>query len=484
MTNHESLFSALACLLVTITANGQSLTDSIPPIQPAEFTVGVKTVATGLVAPNYGVAADGLPRRLYVVDQPGQLWRIAGTKKNHEAIIFLDLSSLLVNLGIASLGGYDERGFLGLAFSPTHASDGLFYTFTTEPVNGTADFTYPRVGANCPTPPASLDPDHQNVIREWHVPNPKSPGSRPDPTSRVVLRIDWANFNHDGGMLTFGPDGTLFIGLGDGGGEDDQTCQIGVDGKPTIGHSPQGNAQDPSNVYGKILRINPKGRMSKNGQYSVPVNNPFVGTVGFLPEIFAYGLRNPFRFSFDPETGKIMGNDVGQNDIEEVDALRAGNFGWHVKEASFLFDPAQFVLTGFDSDGHPVADSPGVPAGLIDPAGEYAHERQGVQQGHAGIGGFVYRGKSIEELRGRYVFGDYSQNFTDPIGRLLMLTKQGRIRSLLRGTLNIFVLGLGRGSAQELYVMGNQTGIPSGTTGVVQRIVPNDDNNDDAGDDE
>ena len=119
------------------------------------------------------------------------------------------------------------------------------------------------------------------------------------------MRIDWGNFNHNGGMLAFGPGGMLYIALGDGGGEDDQTCQIGVDGKPTIGHSPQGNSQDPANVYGKILRINPSGRGSKNGLYSVPEDNPFLGSKGFLPEIFAYGLRNPFRFSFDFEGDQI-----------------------------------------------------------------------------------------------------------------------------------------------------------------------------------
>jgi Glucose / Sorbosone dehydrogenase len=463
-------------LILSTISPADSVTDSIPPILPPQFTVDVKTVAKDMTAPNYAINAPGLRKFLFVVDQPGQLWRINLKSSSQTPTLFLDLSNLVIPLGIAKLGGYDERGFLGLAFHRDYAKNGLFYTFTSEPVSGPPDFTYPKVGADCPTKPDSLDPDHQNVVREWHVNDPMSASSRPDGASRVVLRFDWPNFNHDGGMLAFGPDKMLYISLGDGGGEDDQTCQIGVDGKPTIGHTqPQGNSQDPGNAYGKIFRIDPLGRTSGNGQYGVPSDNPFIGRPGFLPEIYTYGQRNTFRFNFDPRTGRIEGNDVGQNAIEEIDVIRAGgNYGWRVKEGTFLFDPAQFVLNGFDSDGHPVKDSPEWPPGLVDPVAEYAHSRKGIEQGHAGIGGFIYRGTAIEELRGLYVFGDYSQNFTDPIGRLLMID-DGRIYSLLNGTLSIFTLGIGRDAQGELYVTGNKTGKPSGKTGIVQRIVPSED---------
>jgi glucose/arabinose dehydrogenase len=480
MTNFVSatIRAGMACALILSLSGisgAQSVTDSIPPINPPLFTVNVQTIAKGMTAPNLAINAPGSPNFLYVVDQPGQMWRVDLTSRNKNPLLFLDMSSMIVPLGIASLGGYDERGFLGLAFHPDYATNGLFYTYTSEPVAGAADFTFPPVGADCPTPPASLAPDHQNVVREWHVSNPTSSSSRPDPVSRVVIRFDWGNFNHDGGMLTFGLDKMLYIALGDGGGEDDQTCQVGVDGKTTIGHSARGNAQDTSNAYGKIFRVDPlghNGTASANGQYSVPTSNPLVGHAGSLPEIFAYGLRNTFRFSVDPRTGRLEGNDTGQNDIEEVDVLQAGgNFGWRQKEGTFLFNPEQFVITGFDSDGHPVSDSPGSPAGLIDPVAEYAHERLGQDQGHAGIGGFVYRGNAIEDLRGNYVFGDYSLDFVDPIGRLLMV-RRGRIYSLLNGTLSIFTLGLGRDARNELYVVGNKTGIPSGNSGIVQRIVP------------
>jgi hypothetical protein len=473
MEHHSVAYAALAFAfgsMFTTPAAAQEVTDSIPPITQADFTVNVRTIADGFTAPNLAIAAPGLRRYLFVVDQTGELWRVHLPAR--DKTLFLNLSSLLLTLGIPSLGGYDERGFLGVAFSPDFSSDGLFYTYTSEPVVGPADFTFPERGLRCPSHPPNLEPEHQNLIREWHVAHPLDPNSRPDSNSRVVLRINWGNFNHDGGMLAFGPDGMLYAGLGDGGGEDDQTCQIGVDGKPTIGHSLLGNGQNPRQIYGKIIRIDPRGRNSRNAQYGIPADNPYIGRSRFLPEIFAYGLRNPFRFSFDPESGKVMGNDVGQNYIEEINELRPGNFGWRIKEGTFLFNPARFAINGFVTDGYPVVDIPGLPGGFIDPIAQYAHFHKGMDQGKAGIGGFVYRGHSIRELRGLYVFGDYSQNRMDPIGRLLILDHDGHVKSIVPGTLDIFVLGLGRDARGRVYVLGNKTGRPLGNTGVVQRIVP------------
>jgi len=162
----------------------QAVTDSIPPITQANFAVNVRAVADGFTAPNLAIAPPGLSPFLFVVDQTGQLWRINLLTKHKT--LFLDLSALLVTLGIPSLGGYDERGFLGLAFSPDFWWDGLFYTYTSEPVDGTTDFTFPAEGSGCPSPPTNLQPEHQNVIREWHVPYPLYPNARPHSQSRVV----------------------------------------------------------------------------------------------------------------------------------------------------------------------------------------------------------------------------------------------------------------------------------------------------------
>ncbi len=193
----------------------------------------------------------------------------------------------------------------------------------------------------------------------------------------------------------FGPDKNLYVSLGDGGAANDVAD----------GHTPgTGNGQDTSNVLGTLLRINPDGNNSVNGQYGVPADNPFVGGGG-VAEIYADGFRNPFRFSFDSATGDLIVADVGQNHIEEIDqVVSGGNYGWHVKEGTFLFDP---------NTGDVTADSPGLPAGLLDPVAQYDHD-----EGIAIVGGFVYHGTAIPELIGKYVFGDFSLGFGAPGGRL------------------------------------------------------------------
>jgi glucose/arabinose dehydrogenase len=269
----------------------------------------------------------------------------------------------------------------------------------------------------------------------------------------------------------------LYISLGDGGEADDQGD----------GHSDQGNGQDPSNVLGTILRIDPLGSNSANGQYDVPDSNPFFPagdppfggqggcTDGVCDEIFAYGFRNSFRISFDLSTGHLLAGEVGQNDIEEVDIVVAGgNYGWRIKEGSFCFD------TNGDGPGFVTDDPECGPADLIDPVAEYDHD-----EGSAIIGGFVYRGSTMTLLRGRYIFGDYSESFFRPQGRLLFLkeknlgqsneTKKSEIREVrLAGQrgFGLFLLGLGQDASGELYVLGNTTGGPSGATGVVLKIVP------------
>jgi glucose/arabinose dehydrogenase len=170
-----------------------------------------------------------------------------------------------------------------------------------------------------------------------------------DPASaRELLRIDKPQFNHNGGTPVFGPDGMLYVAVGDGGAAND----VGV------GHAPGGNGQSlaPGNVLGKILRIDPLGRDSGNGRYGIPEENPVLGAG--VDEVWAWGFRNPFRMSFDRRTGRLWVGEVGQNDLEEVDVVRPGrNYGWPIKEGTFLFDSHGFVT----------ADSPGAPAGLVRP---------------------------------------------------------------------------------------------------------------------
>ncbi len=176
-------------------------------------------------------------------------------------------------------------------------------------------------------------------------------------------------------------------------------------------------------------------------------------------------------------TGALWTSDVGQNDVEEVDARirRGGNYGWRVKEGTFRFDPAAFELFGFASDGFVWANAPGRPLGLIDPVAEYDQD-----EGVASIGGFVYRGSRLPGLQGRYVFGDYSDGLTSGNGRVLVLDESDRsnplertpkVFNLTNGTIKVFVLGFGEDAHGELYVLANPTGAPAGEDGVVMKLV-------------
>lgn len=421
-----------------------------PRIHERRLAVGFETVASGLAAPNFGVADPVGLNRLFVSDQAGVLYAIdLGT---NALSVFHDLSSRLVPLGIFGPDTFDERGFLGFAFHPDYATNGLLYTYTSEPLSGTADFS---------TIPMGSTANHQTVITEWAVNNPMVSTSVVDPASaRILLRIDQPQFNHNAGCLGFGPDGLLYISLGDGGGADDGDGQDFI-GAPIIGHGATGNGQNTETVLGSILRIDPLGSNSANGSYGNPGTNPFVGMAG-LDEIFAHGFRNPWRFSFDSMTGSLVVADVGQNDIEEIHIVALGdNCGWNLKEGSFFFDP-----NGLDS-GYVSTEDPGVPAGLVDPVAEYDHD-----EGIAVVGGFVYRGSAHSLLDGAYVFGDWSRSFQGNNGRLLYFRPGSDIREFQvpGGSLGLSLHGFGQDANGELYVIGNQTGTPFGTTGVVMRI--------------
>ncbi len=266
------------------------------------------------------------------------------------------------------------------------------------------------------------------------------------------MRIDEPQFNHNAGMLAFGPDRNLYIALGDGGAAND----VGN------GHTPGvGNAQDTTNVLGSILRIDPDGNNSANGQYGIPASNPFVGTANVPGEIFANGFRNPFRFSFDGD--RLITADVGQNNIEEVDLVTGGgNYGWHLKEGTFRFDPVNGSVSN---------DLTGLPAGLIDPVLQYDHD-----EGISIIGGFVARGAGIPELEGKYVFGDFSTGFGSPDGRLFIGDLDtGLIQELLIGpegsALDLYVKGFGRDEVGNLYLLASDILGPSGTSGRVFRLT-------------
>lgn len=452
--------------LLSSSAAAAELPDPIPePITKGSVVIELQTVASGLVAPNYLTHAGDGTGRLFVVDQIGTIRIIEGGVLVPTP--FLDISFAnpdpIEGRLVEPRTNFDERGLLGLAFHPdftddTKAGYRKVYTYSSEPVSGPADFTVPLNGDG--------SFNHQSVVTEWQV-DAANPNRIDPATRREIMRIDQPQFNHNAGMIAFGPDRELYIALGDGGQGDDQGA----------GHGPDGNGQNKGNVLGTILRIDADGQNSANGQYGVPDDNPFVDDPTGVDEIYAYGLRNPFRFSFDvdPATGQVTGDttgelivaDVGQNDIEEVDVVTAGgNFGWRVKEGSFAFDP------NGGGDGFVTDDVVG--GDFLDPVLEYDHD-----EGISVIGGFVYRGSAIPALQGKYVFGD----FVPADGRLFYGDLDtGLIHELIIGPddrdLGLFVKGFGRDADGELYVLaGTNVGPVDGdgnvlTGGLVLKIVP------------
>lgn len=433
---------------------GAKIPDPIPSrIPKGTIVIELEPVFQGLVAPLGVVSPDDGSGRLFVYDQVGVVKVAVGGVLLETP--FLDVRDRLVPLGIAGAGSFDERGLLGFAFHPDFAANPKVYIYTSEPVTGTADFTTDI--------PPDRTFDHQSVIAEWTV-DPSDPNRVAPSSRREILRIDEPQFNHNAGTLRFGPDGYLYVAVGDGGGADDADGQD-FRGAPIVGHSDDGNGQNKENVYGTILRIDVDGRDSSNGNYGLPPDNPFVGAAG-LDEIFAYGFRNPYSFSFDMETGELYVGDVGQNDVEEIDIVkRGGNYGWRLKEGSFFFDPngpeRGFVTTA------PVAP---LPQDLIDPIAEYDHD-----DGLSVIGGYVYRGRAIPPLRGRYVTGDFG-TFAEPAGRLFYLDETERLVEFVIGAddrpLGLWLKGFGQDGEGEIYVCGSRELGPFGTTGQVLKIVP------------
>ena len=279
---------------------------------------------------------DGMPDRLYLVLQPGRIMAFDNVPNPSSPQTFLDIRDRVSDRG-------NEEGLLGLAFDPDYGNNGYFYVYYSA--------ASPR----------------RSVIARYHAP----PGTgRVDPsTEKIIMQIGQPFSNHNGGQVTFGPDGYLYVGIGDGGS----------------GGDPRGHGQNLGTLLGTILRIDVSA-LDETGSYAVPPDNPFVGVEGARPEIWAYGLRNPWRFSFDRETGDLWTGDVGQNKLEEIDVIRPGaNYGWNVMEGTSCFRNA-----GCDSDK------------LEPPVAEYGRD-----DGCSVTGGYVYRGSRIPSLVGAYVYGDF-----------------------------------------------------------------------------
>ncbi len=432
---------SFCCVLVAVAAPVVAV--------PKGGSIGLKLLASGLTSPVALVEPPDDTRRLFIVDQAGTIRIVAGNSLLPAP--FLDLTAKLVPL----MTGFDERGLLGLAFHPDYADNGRFFVFYNAPL---------RAGA-----PAGWN--STVVISEFHVSAADS--NLADATSeRVILEVDKPQFNHNGGTIAFGPDGNLYISIGDGGGADD-VGEGHVEDWYAVNAG--GNGQDiEANLLGNVLRINVDGVEP----YAIPEDNPFVGADG-LDEIWAYGFRNPYRMAFDGD--RLFVGDAGQGLWEEVSlAVRGGNFGWNVKEGTHCFNAADNTVS---LEACPDETDDGVP--LIDPVIEYAHiDNPGAEGiGVVVVGGDVYRGRSVPQLRGRYVFGDFSRGFVPGDGTLLIAKerKDGpwkiqelQVEGFPGGRLGHYLLGFGQDSRGEMYVLAKLTLGPSGTTGKVFQIVPAD----------
>jgi glucose/arabinose dehydrogenase len=422
---------------------------SFAEIPKGDIIIRLETVASGLTAP-LGVthAGDG-SGRLFIVEQSGQIRIVQGGELLPTP--FLDLSGEIPALNAF----FDERGLLGLAFHPEYATNGRVFV----------RYSKPRAGA--PSEPCfgTSRGCHEEVLAEFGV--SEDDPNVADPAGAILFRIDEPQFNHDAGEVAFGPDGFLYFTLGDGGGAHDGLA----DTPPS--HGPIGHGQNIETALGAILRIDVDRPPQAPLAYAIPPDNPFVGGPG-LDETYAYGLRNPYKFSFDDGPGgdgTLFLADVGQNLIEEVDIIvNGGNYGWVIKEGFSCFDP-------FNPNDPPDSCSDTGPSGepLIDPIVDYTHEEGGITV----IGGFVYRGSRSPSLVGTYVFGDFTEVFVVPTGRLYFLEEATpgdfEILQFRIGTEDVpyglFLKGFGEDEDGELYACGSTALAPFGATGRVERIV-------------
>lgn len=398
--------------LVQLPASAQNTSD-LPEI-------ALSQVASGLVRPVHITHADDGTARLFIVEQAGQIWFLKDGSLHPTP--FLDIRDRVQS---PAAGGGNEQGLLGLAFPPGYTDKGYFYVYYT-----------------------MLSGD--NVLSRFHLsgdPNLADPESE----EQILVFPHPTYSNHNGGQIAFAPDGTLYIGTGDGGG----------------GGDPLGNAQDPSSLNGKLLRINvessspqpapleylyyfpifcKQNEQNNTGDYTIPEDNPFVNNPDFRPEIWALGLRNPWRFSFDRLTGDLFIADVGQNRWEEVNYQPAGspggeNYGWNIMEGEECYQSASCDTSNLTLPVHvyPIFSSTNCSI----------------------TGGSVYRGQAYPALNGIYLFGDFCS------GNIWGLTHDGaEWQSGLIASTTFRISTFGEDEAGEIYLADLSGG------GIYQVVLP------------
>ncbi len=428
--------------------------DDTPPsgVIPAPDPVGVRAITTGLTAPIALVQPDDASGRLLVVDQIGLVHELDSARVRNP-VPWLDVRDWLIDLD----PDYDERGLLNLALHPDFDSNGRLYVYYSAPLRDEGPEGF----------------DHTNVLTELTV----GDDGRPDlDSARDLLAIDWPIAQRNGGSLAFGPDGLLYLGLGD--------ANERIPGEPD-----RSAAQDVTTLFGSILRLDVD---ASNGlPYQTPADNPFVNLSG-ADEIWAYGFRNPAYLSFDQLNGTLFVADAGQALMDEISIVqRGGNYGWNVREGELCFNPADALnpLATCATTG-PMGEA------LSDPILSYIHPlepleddlseatllrlQQELQVGLAVVGGYVYRGDNLPDRVGQYIFGDWTASLDEPRGTLLVGILSGATWTLGRvnlagstsSRLNQFIRGFGQDLGGEIYILSSERAGPSGTTGKVLELVP------------
>jgi glucose/arabinose dehydrogenase len=366
-------------------------------------TLAFTTVVSGLTNPVFVTNAGDGSNRLFIVQQTGQILIFKNGSLN--ATPFLDISSIS---NFTDAGG--EQGLLGLAFDPNYKTNGYFYiAYTTTTGNAACPYV-PTTGDTCP---------YATTLARYHV---SSNADRANSTSGLVIISALKRFtNHNGGMVAFGPDGYLYMGIGDGGS----------------GGDPNGNGQSLDTLSGKLLRLDVDGTPDSGKNYAIPHTNPYYGNgdPNVRQEIWAYGLRNPWRFSFDRSTGDLYIGDVGQDTQEEVDyhahsSAGGQNYGWNCREGNLIYNSNCTTIPHY-----------------VPPVATYNHGTND-SYGCALTGGYVYRGSVNPSLQGIYFYGDYCS------GKVLGLVKNSSNTwtANLLATTSYNISSFGEDEKGELYL--------------------------------
>jgi glucose/arabinose dehydrogenase len=406
----------------------------------AQTKIRLEPFVTGINTPLAMVQAGD--NRFFVIEQFGRVRVVENGKLRPTPL--LDIRSKIHK---PLHHDFDERGLLGIALHPKFRENGKFYIAYSHHLQFDAALDQ------------MLWYSHSNVVEEYTI-SKKDPNTADPNSARRITTTSWPQFNHNGHWIGFGPDGMLYISMGDGGYANDW----GIGHNVTIG-----NGQDLSTPLGKMLRINVDTR-TDDKPYGIPTDNPFVNNKQAKPEIWAYGLRNPWRCSFDTGSKQLFCGDVQQNSYEEISIVGKGqNLGWRRMEATHCFDYVK-------PDDHPANCDKG---GLTLPILEY-NNCTAKPQGCRGIsvtGGYVYQGK-VGAWKGKYIFGDWSKSFAEMDGQIFIGTKSGD-----KWTMEVaevvgmagkkpYILAFAQDNAGEVYALTSVTTGPNGSLDTIYRIVP------------